>query len=240
MPFLKRALPSLRKRIAKLMWPGGRGVTKWEGVLYLLNLNDWHGKAITQWGPPESEQRHYFLEKIREHKSDVFIDIGANAGVYTAFIALKAGIGHVIAFEPDRRNYDRLRAHLFLNGLADTVETRLEAVSDRNGTVAFRHMHDQEFFSRVDAAGDQSVPAVRLDDALPLKNRRIAIKIDIEGHELAALEGMKALLQSNDCLMQVECWKESAPSFIATMTNLGYKLIHRLGDEHYFARSAAP
>ena len=55
-----------------------------------------------------------------------------------------------------------------------------------------------------------SVPSVRLDDELPLKGHRIVFKIDIQYHELTALQGMKSLLRDNDCFLQVECVEKYA------------------------------
>jgi hypothetical protein len=46
---------------------------------------------------------------------------------------------------------------------------------------------------------------------------------------------MTALLRSNRCVLQVECFARNAPSFIAAMDALGYRLLHRIDDDHYFA-----
>jgi FkbM family methyltransferase len=116
------------------------------------------------------------------------------------------------------------------------------AVSNHNGNVPFaRGPANAESLSKVgDDRSGFSVPAVRLDDELPITGHRIALKIDIEGHELAAIEGMKALLQSNDCFLQVECWAENAAPFIAAMQGEGYNLLHRIPGDHfdyYFAKA---
>jgi hypothetical protein len=34
---LKRPAPSIRKRMARIFWPNGRGIVRRDGVLYLLN-----------------------------------------------------------------------------------------------------------------------------------------------------------------------------------------------------------
>jgi hypothetical protein len=49
---------------------------------------------------------------------------------------------------------------------------------------------------------------------------------------------MKSLLHSNDCFLQVECWPENAPAFIAAMKAERYHLVHRIDDDYYFAKSA--
>ena len=69
------------------------------------------------------------------------------------------------------------------------------AVSDRNGEVPFVYSPgNNDLFSLVVPEGTSrdTVPSVRLDDEWPVGGRRIAIKMDIEGHERTALHGMTA------------------------------------------------
>lgn len=76
---------------------------------------------------------------------------------------------------------------------------------------------------------------MRLDAIISCSGRRIALKIDIEGHELIALDGMKRLLETNQCFLQVECWEENSALFVAEMARCGYVLTHRIDVDHYFA-----
>jgi hypothetical protein len=98
-----------------------------------------------------------------------------------------------------------------------------------------------DFTAKVDDGGSDAstVRAVRLDDALQLSGHRIALKIDIEGHELAALEGMKGLLRDNDCFLQVESWPWNAQAFIADMCAEDYQLVHQIDSDYYFAPKRA-
>ncbi len=58
-----------------------------------------------------------FVRSCAEIKPDVFIDIGANLGLYTC-IVMKNGLApRAILFEPDRRNRVHLRANLLINDL---------------------------------------------------------------------------------------------------------------------------
>ena len=241
---LKRLAPSIRKHIARLTWPKARGIVERDGVLYLLNLNhqpeNWYDKHILQWGAGEPEERAFLTENIRRRVCDIFLDIGANRGVYAVCVALQTKCGTVVAYEADERNHDRLRAHLLLNAVTDQVQTRIVAVSDHNGTVPFtRAPARDEYNSQVrDDGSGFAVPCVRLDDEFPITGHRIALKIDVEGHELAVLNGMKSLLRGNHCFLQVECWPDNAPAFIAAMKAEGYHLLHQISVDHYFARDA--
>jgi FkbM family methyltransferase len=225
--------------MVRFLWPSGRGIVRRDGVLYLLHLNheNWYDKHILQWGAGEAEQRAFFIRHIRRRQCDTFLDIGAHIGTYAACVALQASCGTIIAFEPDERSYERLRAHLLINDLTEKVQTRMVAVSNHNGTVPFiRAPIHIAGMSKICEGGSDgfSVSAVRLDDELPLNGHRIALKIDIEGHELSALDGMKSLLHSNECFLQVECWKPNAARFIAAMQAEGYRYLHRISEDHYF------
>lgn len=245
-PIINRLVPSVRKRVARVFWPGGWGLVRRDGVLYLINAHsrtNYDKYLLLREEIQEPEQRAFLLKIITERKCDMFIDIGANYGLYTASVALQTDCPSIVAYEPSQRSYDRLRANLRVNHLTGTgrVATHMLAISDRNGAVQFVDgPAGDDFISKVveDECNGYSVPAARLDDALPLKGHRIALKIDVEGHELAAFAGMKSLLRSNDCFLQVECWKDNAAPFIAAMEAEGYRLLHRISDDHYFAMEA--
>lgn len=240
-PVLKRLIPSLHKRMVKLVWPDGQGVVRREGALFLLNLEYTCDRFILTEGVDEPGQRAYFFDNLRRHNCDVFIDIGANIGTYTVFAGLKTDCKAIYAFEPSPSCYDRLRTQLMLNHLTRKVTTYQAAVSDQKGTVSFAiDPRGNHLFSKI--AADEpnicTVPSVRLDDEVKLSDHRIAIKMDIEGHELVALQGMLTLLRSNDCFLQVECWPQNTAAFIAAMKAEGYELLHRIDEDYYFAKKS--
>src|SRR5579862_7898796 len=63
----------------------------------------------------------------------VFIDAGANDGLYTLFAARRVGSAGVVwAFEPSRREYARLEENLKLNQLENVRPFQI-ALADQNG-----------------------------------------------------------------------------------------------------------
>ena len=123
------------------------------------------------------------------------LDIGANVGCYTLLFAGWVGdTGRVYAFEPAAASRAGLERHLFLNGLADRVTVRREAVTDRSGSMPFLDAgtHGDNRLLTAATGETTNVPATSIDEFC--EAAAIApdvIKIDIEGAELAALRGAR-------------------------------------------------
>ena len=60
-PLLKRAIPSIKKRIAKATWQSGYAIRESNGALFLLNYRNFVDKQIAFYDDFEAEQRSYFL-----------------------------------------------------------------------------------------------------------------------------------------------------------------------------------
>lgn len=238
LPVLKRLIPSLRKRRAWLSPPDRYRLVKREGALFLVNYTSWADRMVIIHGLAERPQVEFLLQAIAVRGCSVFLDIGAHMGTYAIMVARRTRCAKIIAFEPDPRNFAHLQANLLVNGLLDIIESRAIAVSDRDGSVPFvpgSAAHDVwSKIGEADAAA-MSVPAARLDSIVSFAGQSIALKIDIEFHETQALAGMRNLLQKNRCFMQVECFDENLPRFSAAMEALGYRLVHAIGPDRYFA-----
>jgi len=133
----------------------------------------------------------------------VVVDVGANAGVFTVASADLVGpTGRVVAIEPNPVVLNRLRANVQQNGLDDRVAVLPVAVADRAGRGFIRIDSGNSITARVhvlepgDPVTKETVCVARLDDALAeagVKNVDI-LKVDVEGLELAVLDGGAATL----------------------------------------------
>lgn len=135
------------------------------------------------------------VDELRE--SDVVVDVGANVGVHAVACARRLRDGRVYAFEPDPRNAEALRSHAKLNDVADRLDVTEAAVGAAEGTTAFAAAGS--LMSSVDnlwdAPGDHELRDVRvvtLDAALA--DGADIVKIDVEGYEIAVLQGARELL----------------------------------------------
>lgn len=142
------------------------------------------------------------------------LDVGANVG-YTASVfagGLTPGF-KVFAFEPERRNFERLVRTMRRLGLADRVEAIHAAVGATEGTVGLwcdvRHpaghrITTEAFRADRGVAASDTVPLLSLDGFM--RGRGIAgpvrfVKIDVEGYEAPVCEGMAAIVAANPTLV---------------------------------------
>lgn len=137
----------------------------------------------------------------------VFIDVGANTGVYSVMAAKFSPEKAIIAFEPLPAVLEVLRKNISLNGLEKSISVKEIALSDRPGTATL-HIPDPshglletsasleaDFKTHSATSGAQTIEVdIATLDSLELQGPISVIKVDIEGHEHAFLEGAKNTL----------------------------------------------
>ena len=65
------------------------------------------------------------------------------------------------------------------------------------------------------------------DEEIKSTNERIAMKIDVEGHELKVLKGLKKTLIQNKCFVQIEIFEKNFIMVNSYLNSLGYKLVYK-------------
>jgi FkbM family methyltransferase len=137
------------------------------------------------------------------------LDIGANIGVYTRFLAELTGpSGRVIAFEPEPKNYALLQRAVA--GMPQVTALQA-AVGERSGALRLYVADDLnvDHHTYDDGEGRRAVdvPAIALDDYLKPGEGVDVIKMDIQGAELSALRGAERVLTENrNIRMLLEFW----------------------------------
>ncbi|GIV28581.1 MAG: hypothetical protein KatS3mg027_2395 [Bacteroidia bacterium] len=140
------------------------------------------------------------IELLRKNiqRGNNVVDIGANIGFYTRILADIVGEnGKVVAFEPDKINFQKLKDNT--KHLKNVVLENM-AVANHTGNIKlyFSELNvDHRTYPISDTSRCVEIPCVRLDDYFTKNGFIDFIKIDIQGFEPFAFEGMKNIIQQN-------------------------------------------
>lgn len=191
---------------ANARW-AGRGFRR----VRLEDSGSWVSLDLSSW----QERITYFLGRYMEldlelllgailREGDQLVDGGANIGLLSLYAARLVGpTGRIHAFEPNPEAFARLEEHVRVNG-TENVVLHPEGLSDSASTLTLRIPEgDDASATLVEERGfgsptrAVSVRVVRGDDALSGRlspDRRTLVKLDLEGHEAAAIRGMLGLV----------------------------------------------
>lgn len=201
-----------------------------------LDLDEWVQQHIYFLGYFDSAGITLIKNRLKE--GNVFIDIGANVGSYTLVAAKHVGeTGKVIAFEPVGTAYDRLIENISLNNIAN-IEPERKAVYNKNQNLELHIASNKNlgmssiYHHDTESGLIEKVGAIRFDDYISDHSidRIDLIKIDIEGSEMFALQGMKESLEKFKPEIFIELKDEafqhsdySVNHVVEFLTRLGYK-----------------
>lgn len=185
----------------------------------------------------EPETVHWIKEGFRF--DEVFLDIGANIGIYTLFAKTTHRDLNVISIEPFLPNYLRLNENLKLNKFLN-VTPLLVAFSDKNSITDF-YSHDLRTGAsggQIDKNEDESGKSFNIASTQKIITMPVDffvtyfadkfpnhIKIDVDGVEKLILNGMKATLdnpQLRSLLIEINPLKTNKEELISDFKNKGF------------------
>jgi len=170
-------------------------------------------------------------------RGDVFYDVGANLGFFSLLAAHLSGLeeGQVYAFEAAPDNAEAIRRNAALNEIPN-VHVIAKAVSDRCGRGRLQIVDDQSWSKLVEYGEHPfterviDVELVAIDELVG--SGRIpppaVVKIDVEGAELAVLDGMRETIDRHRPAIICEL-HDTHSEFVAAMERHGYRLINLEG-----------
>jgi FkbM family methyltransferase len=182
-----------------------------------------------------------FMRSVAAIKPDIFIDVGANLGLYTCILMKSRLVPRAILFEPDRRNRVHLGANLLINDLLD-ANLEIHPVALGAEPARFRLVPGPERdigLSQIVETAPQGqgydVEIVRFDDFVALAGQTLAIKIDVERYERKVLAGMARTLRDNRGIVQIEVL-EAREETTALMSAAGFRLVEDFGPNLVFRK----
>ncbi|HEX4077206.1 MAG TPA: FkbM family methyltransferase [Candidatus Acidoferrales bacterium] len=185
-------------------------------LCYRLNKGDLHGIREV-----------WFDEAYRvpfEDPSGTLLDMGANIGLTSVWLAKRYPFTRVIAVEPDPSNASLVRRNLELNGVNGEV---LEAaIGPCEGTARFASNQS----SNLGRVSDHGVSVAMTTVDAVLKNaacRRFGlVKIDIEGGEQQLFDGPTDWLASTDAIIaELHPTLADCSRIVETISKRGFEYI---------------
>lgn len=192
--YRKWAFRWVRRQVAKRLLRRPSQITLPTGLTFTVPIDNRFGSEVLYTAADVDFGSEAFLARLGSVDSD-FLDVGAHIGYYSAYLAPL--VRHVYAFEPDPRNFVGLGLNLPANAIHVPA-----AVTSSSGKVRL----DQALESGKISDSGIEVAAVTIDEfvARTTEVRPLLIKLDIEGHEMAALAGMNETLERFQPLILTE------------------------------------
>lgn len=161
-----------------------------------------------------------FLENIPLKANSVFWDIGANVGLYSIIFAKANPTWKIFSFEPNTGVHKNFHKNISFNNCGN-IELFSLALSDSKGKASLRINQNRPGTSSINSkfgkfshseiiqciSGDEMF----LSGKIPAPN---LIKIDVEGHELKVINGLKMIISKYKPVISIEValnvWKSQS------------------------------
>jgi len=193
----------------------------------LFNKNDRYiGKSLDLYGEFSEAEIDLFRQIVKP--GSVVVEVGANIGTHTLFIARQVGFdGAVIAFEPQRVVYQCLCANMALNSVTN-VQCHQQAVGAAAGNILVPSLD----YSREENYGGLALEGWQQGEPTPLVTidslnlgRCVLLKVDVEGMEGPVLEGAAQTIARCTPVLYVENdRREKAADLVRLIDGLGYAM----------------
>jgi FkbM family methyltransferase len=185
------------------------------GLLMELDLTDWCQRRTYFTGRYYQEDLEDLISLLLR-PGDAFVDIGANIGLVSLHAASIVG-NEVYPFEPNPEVFTRLLRHLGQNGFRATRAINIGLGSEA-GTMTLNLFGRQTGKASLVPHDEQSTRTVKVkiqrgDEVLKVSKPTL-IKIDVEGYEVSALDGLGAILDQDVAVVAevTRDWLERAGS----------------------------
>lgn len=229
LPFFKG-----QDRIIRLLYSPNKFKDLEKGEKFTTNYFGFKYKGITSnyidWGVYfkgglEKGLINYIKKKISNF--DIFIDVGANAGTLSLPFIFEKNL-KIICFEPLNYSFRKLEENFKINNAPNKHEINNIALSNINGkSIIYYSKTDENIgtasvnnFYNEGGLSKEEVYLKRFDDLYKYNNKKIFIKIDVEGYEKEVILGMIETLKNNKILMYLESRDNYAVNFLK---DVGFK-----------------
>lgn len=173
----------------------------------------------------EVKVKEFLEDNLSE--DDTCIDAGAHIGYYSLIAAdITGASGTVVAFEPHPDNAERIRENARANNLDIVVNEA--AITGQTGSASLK-IAENSLSHSVSTGGGDDIKTWSLDEYIKINDLSPdVIKIDIEGEEGSAVQGMRTVLATHrpSVVIEIHPWiaSEDAREIYETLKNHDYKI----------------
>ena len=214
-------------------------IVNFKNIRLFINIKDPIDKIIFYKNEYEEKQIKFLSDWIKKNKPNIFIDIGANFGIYSLRISKLSKMLKIIAFEPVLTTFNKLKMNIKINNLGKRIKTYNVGLSNSNGIKKMIALKRRNY---IQSGGFSfNIPQKKLNDediiqyhksrkgdgVLKFKKKKIVIKIDVEGYENKVLLGIKNLLINNKILLQIEIFDDNFKKVNKLLLEKRFKLINK-------------
>lgn len=158
----------------------------------------------------------------------IILDVGANIGITAVPLAKKFRNAEIYAFEPIEANYSTLTRIIKLFKLKNI--SALKTAVGSNSAIVQMVMPivegvKKQGLSRVhngNTSGTIENVQIIPISSIPFKDKVVAIKMDVEGHELEILRGAERLLLTDKPIIYCELWDSLKVEAISYLSGFKY------------------
>lgn len=179
---------------------------------------------------PVNALREIFVENVYSSypdfipsKNETVVDVGAQYGDYSIFLAKYIGVKKVYSFEPLAENYDIFKDNIELNNITNIQPYNI-ALGDKTSEVE-RGIIDNMITSS-ESEMKSTIKIEKLDNFTSIQEE--FLKIDVEGFEMEVLNGAIENIKANMPKIIVEVHSYALKAEVKKfLGDLGYRLRHK-------------
>ena len=184
----------------------------------------------------EQDAVNFLEDEMKNNFFSNFLDIGANSGYYSFYFAKKFSHLKIQAFEPNVDAYNKFLKTILKNSFKN-VEISNFGLSNINNKVKmitwFKHGIAKTNSIILEKSHDMRNSKIfeanlRIgDEIINISDKKIVLKIDVEGHELSVLDGLKSLLNKNKSLILIEIGDEKFEKVNKYLSEKNFRIIFK-------------
>ena len=158
----------------------------------------------------------FYGDKYWKHITDkkqsfIFLDIGANQGLYTLCAAMNKNCIACFSFEPVLRTFSLLQKNVTINDLSSKCHLINKAISNKSGysniSIKADHSGVASMYSGNNLTRDtnniiekiEAISSTELDSLISNENKvELIVKIDVEGFEMNVIKELLKTQMAND------------------------------------------